>query len=520
MRVVLEGIMSNILKTLLLIFGIPLIVWAQKAPISPLALEGQVPPGVTVRTQSPIRAFPPVLPVRPAPPVLPVISAISEVDVTTFGAIGDSRTDDTVAIQNALAAACSPPGLAGTGERADLVFPPGIYLVTQTQAPSTAPIFTSCSGLRFLGLGGSVGGAQFTSSPQARIDVRPGSSPNRAPVISAPYGTGNGVTIENLVITGYNQAVFVGGAVVHLKNDCFIAATTGMPDNAALEIADTLWVWFEGGCLQTYSPSVPGVEIVNDNVAAATGIIEIENVIAVTGAFQVNVRQPTAGGVLGNLDFRNVTVESGATDFLTVNNTSGVWLELQFLRFQNAQLADSAPGSFALLQYNEGVGGRLQHVHIVDSGGSGGGPDIRMSPLDRPYDASITDCFACVVYGDGTVIKSVDANYFSDIVTGEEGTSTNCQSSTSPAACGEAQAGMVAVPAGGKTLFVNDADVTANSEIHLTFDSSISGALGVTCNTEISQPSIGGRVPLNGFTISMSEAATPNPDCITFRIVN
>ncbi len=506
--------MSNICRMLLLIVVMPLIVWAQ------------IPPGVTVRTQSPARAFPPlrpVPPVTPVRPVLPEISAVSEVDVTTFGAVGDGRTDDTVAIQNALAAACTPPGTAGRGVRADLIFPPGQYVVTQTQAPSTAPILTACPNLRFLGLGGIVGGAQFTSSPQADIGVLPGSSPNGAPVISVPIGAAAGVTIENLVITGYNQAVFVGSPVVHLKNDCFITATTGMPDNAAVEIADTIWVWFEGGCLQTYSPSVPGVEIVNDNAADGTGIIDIENIISAVGAFQVNIRQPTSGGVMGNLEFRNITIEGGAADFLTVNNTSGVFLELQHLRFENCYLADdSAPGSFAVLKYNVGIGGRLRNVHMVDVGGSGG-PVIRMTE-GEPLDASITACYDCVVYGDGTTIRSNDADYFSNIVTGVEATSTNCQSSTSPAACGEAQAGMVAVPAGAKTLVVNDSSVTYNSEIHLTFDSSLGEALGVTCNTEISQPSVSARAANSqigiSFTITMSEAPTSNPDCIAFRIVN
>jgi len=498
--------MSNVLKTLLLVFAMPLIVLAQQKTGWPLASKGSGSPNFKI--------IPTPLPTRP---ILPTASYASEVDVTAYGAIGDGRTDDTVSIQNALAVACSPPGQAGTGVRADLVFPPGQYLVTQTQAPSTAAIFTPCSELRFLGLGGDVGGAQFLTSPQARIIVQPGASPNSAPAISVPF-PGIGVTIENLIISGYNQAVFVSGALTHLTNDCLTAVTTGMPDNTPLEIDDTIWVWVEGGCLATNSPSVPSLEIVNDNVAAATGIIDIENVIATLGTFQLNVRAHTSSGVLGNLEFRNITVEDAVTDFLTVTNTSGSYLYLDGLRFQNVGLADGATGSLAVLSFNAGVGGRLTGVHMVDVS-SNGGPIIRMlgGELD---DASVTSCYNCVVNSGSTAVYSSGSDYTSSLVTLFQGTATNCQSSASPAECGSAQAGMVAVPAGQKTLYVNDSLVTSNSEIHLTFDSSLGEALGVTCNTEIGQPTVSGRTNATAFSISMSEAASPNPDCVSFRIVN
>jgi Pectate lyase superfamily protein len=511
----LEVIMSNVLKTLLLVFAMPLIVLAQQKTGRPLASKGSGSPDFKI--------IPIPLPIRPILPILPTTSYASEVDVTAYGAIGDGRTDDTVAIQNALAAACSPPGQAGTGVRADLVFPPGQYLVTQTQAPSNAPIFSSCGALRFLGLGGDIGGAQFLTSPQARIIVQPGPSPNSAPAIRVPF-PGTGVTIEDLIISGYNQAVFVSGALTHLINDCLTAVTTGMPDNTPLEIDDTIWVWVEGGCLATNSPSVPSLEIVNDNVAAATGLIDIENVIATVGAFQLNVRAPTSSAVLGNLDFRNITIEDAAADFLTVINTSGSYLYLNSLRFQNVELSDSAPGSFSILKFDPGVGGRILGLHMVDAVGSGGAPVINMLGSAAYFDTSITTCFTCADNPDGTVVNSHGSDYTSNLVIGNEGTGGNCQSNASPAACGSAQAGMVAVPAGEKYLVVNDTSAGLNSEIQLTFDSSLGEALGVTCNTEISQPSVSARVANStigvNFTISMSEAAAPNPDCIAFRIVN
>jgi len=98
-------------------------------------------------------------------------------------------------------------------------------------------------------------------------------------------------------------------------------------------------------------------------------------------------------------------------------------------------------------------------------------------------------------------------------------TGANCASSASPAVCSAAAAGAVVVAASATTVVVNTTAVTANSEISLTFDSSLGTRLGVTCNTTPSLLSVSARTAGTSFTITTA-APTTNPACITYSIIN
>ena len=97
---------------------------------------------------------------------------------------------------------------------------------------------------------------------------------------------------------------------------------------------------------------------------------------------------------------------------------------------------------------------------------------------------------------------------------------TNCSSNASPAACGAASAGSVVIAAVATTVNVNTTAVTAASQIFLTYDSSLSTKLGVTCNaTEPALYGVTARTPATGFTIT-STASITNPACFSYFIVN
>lgn len=97
---------------------------------------------------------------------------------------------------------------------------------------------------------------------------------------------------------------------------------------------------------------------------------------------------------------------------------------------------------------------------------------------------------------------------------------TNCNSSASPAVCGSAIAGSVALASGGTTLVVNTTAVTANSQILLTDDSSLGTRLSVTCNTTIPTSSVSARTAGTSFTITVAAAPVTNPACFSYLIVN
>ena len=98
---------------------------------------------------------------------------------------------------------------------------------------------------------------------------------------------------------------------------------------------------------------------------------------------------------------------------------------------------------------------------------------------------------------------------------------SNCSSSTSPADCGSAPAGSVALPNGGDTLTVDTSKVTANSQIFITEDSSLGTRLGVTCNTTVGRTySVNARTSGTSFTIKSSSDPGTDYSCLSYFIVN
>jgi hypothetical protein len=104
-------------------------------------------------------------------------------------------------------------------------------------------------------------------------------------------------------------------------------------------------------------------------------------------------------------------------------------------------------------------------------------------------------------------------------------TSTNCSSGASPAVCGSAAAGSVAVPTGtNATLTVNTTAVTANSQIFVQQDDTLGARLSVTCNSTLSslivEPVVTARSAGTSFTVTISGTTVTNPVCLSYFIVN
>lgn len=103
-------------------------------------------------------------------------------------------------------------------------------------------------------------------------------------------------------------------------------------------------------------------------------------------------------------------------------------------------------------------------------------------------------------------------------------TATNCADSAGAAVCGSAAAGAFVIDAGSTDTVVSTTAVTANSQIFLTEDSSLSTRLSVTCNTQsnlvLGPPIVTARTAATSFTASVVVAPTTDPMCINYLIVN
>ncbi|MGD0306776.1 MAG: glycosyl hydrolase family 28-related protein, partial [Candidatus Acidiferrales bacterium] len=313
------------------------------------------------------------------------------VDVTAYGAKGDGVTDDTAAIQSAITAVCGSYGHNIGG--GTIFFPPGVYLVSQPQLPSTAAVFPlPCGGLHFQGGNGTnnaMGGAQFNRAPQTRILVSLGASPNAAAVFSITSPSIEN-TFENLTIDGHNQALSIFASVDNtLKNVCLAVQTSGQTDNTALKITNSFWFFMDGGCLQTLSMTIPVAMFTGETPIAGenplVGLVYFTNIQGSGGGMQYIQRVNTTGSGPGNFIFRNVAaLENTNTSFLTVTNTTGnpgnVALPMfANVTFDNVSTSDGTVYSPALLEFNSANSG-LQGVFIFNSlaGNGGQGPAIRM----------------------------------------------------------------------------------------------------------------------------------------------
>lgn len=313
------------------------------------------------------------------------------VDATAYGADPTGATDSTTALTNAAAAACN----AGSS----LFIPPGIYSLTQPQLPSTAAVIPiPCAHIHITALGDQ-GTAQSEQPPQAQLVVANlGSSPNAAPIFGFKYPTNTGdITIENLQISGFNQAIsFYAITNITLNNVCATAQSTGLTDNVPLKVTNVAWFRMNGGCLNSGSSSLPMALFTGEaslaSEAPAVSFVQMEHVRGSGANFQYLQRVNTSGAGPGNFVFNDVTPLNSTTDFLTVINTTGHMGQTALPQFGPVVFANSslpgATGSGALLNFNSS-GSNLVGVHVQNSSGS---PQVTPLAAVRMTAGSLQDC--------------------------------------------------------------------------------------------------------------------------------
>lgn len=148
---------------------------------------------------------------------------------------------------------------------------------------------------------------------------------------------------------------------------------------------------------------------------------------------------------------------------------------------------------------------------------TGGGQTIEVAMgRDVTGLAEITDGILTQLGSDADLRDLKVRHYF----TGTRSTTTNCLDSAGAAACGVASAGSVVIDASATTVVVSTTSVTANSQIFVQYDSSLSTRLSVTCNATVAIPAVTARTAGTSFTITVPVAPVSNPACYSFFIVN
>lgn len=108
-----------------------------------------------------------------------------------------------------------------------------------------------------------------------------------------------------------------------------------------------------------------------------------------------------------------------------------------------------------------------------------------------------------------------------EITLSQAKTTQNCAVSTSPANCGSASAGSVAMAVGSGSLVVNTTAVSANSQILITEDSSLGLRLGIICNAGTNRTyRVSARSANTSFTIKSSGNTVRNKACLNYWIIN
>lgn len=216
----------------------------------------------------------------------------------------------------------------------------------------------------------------------------------------------------------------------------------------------------------------------------------------------------TAGNLFMPVSSMMDSVTSGALNFGTTNATT-----MTFGRAGQNMVIDSKLGI--------GTSTPIATLHVVG--------DIRANFLNLLAGGAGLDTYSSGLLSIGSSTASsinlgrtgVTVTSPGPVKVGSYGTVSNCSSSATPAVCGSAPAGSVAMPTGGSTLVVNTSAVTANSQIFITEDSSLGTKLGITCNTTTGRVySVNARTASTSFTIKSSANPATNKACLSYFIVN
>lgn len=202
-----------------------------------------------------------------------------------------------------------------------------------------------------------------------------------------------------------------------------------------------------------------------------------------------------------------------ATTLASTASNSGCPNATDKLKLVNIQ-DDSGVNHLYAFYCASGVCGSVPDLTATDSNLTSGQPSlITVGTAANALAKNFTAGVPCG--GVATVNDSVCAR---EAIFPTYNTLSNCTSSASPSVCGSASSGAVSILNPATSVVVDTTAVTANSNIQVMFDSSLSTRLGVTCTATNPGYTITARSPGVSFTITATPGA--NSACFTYWIVN
>jgi Pectate lyase superfamily protein len=291
------------------------------------------------------------------------------IDVTSYGATGNSTTDDTAAINSAIAAAVALTAPAGSQRGCVVYFPEGIYLV------SSALTSPNANGIVFMGAGRgastiyvatafATGDVLAFTSGKAYCEVRNLQFFAQGTRSSGAFINTNGATdiiISDNVLTGPFVGINVSGSSikVRIRNTEInsIVGTTGVGISVNNGAAGDTYIG-PGVVMSNATQPLAGIQIL---ATGHTSCLEVNTTKCITGLLIAPGASQTATYVF----IDHCLWDSCSTNCMSLNATTATSV-IESVFMQNAWASGTTSGGAAGLILTGVAGGIIDDIHFVN----------------------------------------------------------------------------------------------------------------------------------------------------------
>jgi hypothetical protein len=333
-------------------------------------------------------------------------------------------------------------------------------------------------------------------------------------IVAVTLGTSTDIRVVSASYSGVNQSLSLDSIGDRQNSDdpstSLVSTTTSVADNA--------WMFVLGGVQRNPIAGTNSTQRVN--AGSALAFFDSNGPISPAGGYSMTYTYSTCSAACMSSIYGTLAPSTSTPS--TSNEITGSGTNNRLAKFTasttiaNALLSDD--GSNTTLTSGNFLMSASSLLDTITNGAISFGTSMATT---MTFGRSGQNLIINSNVGIGTSTPSSKLHVEGDLKTNSLSTVSNCVSSASPAVCGSAPAGSVAMATGGDTLTVNTTAVTANSQIMITEDSSLGSRLGITCNTTVNRTySISSRTASTSFTIKSSNNPNTNKACLSYWIVN